>query len=61
VFVALGIQHAMRICHIVICGLPRSTIVFHNNFIKGIIYKKISIENKNTGGEIIVYMKMKLI
>jgi hypothetical protein len=25
VFVALGIQHAMRI--IVICGLPRSTII----------------------------------
>jgi len=27
VFVALGIQHAMR--HIVICGLPRSTKFFH--------------------------------
>jgi len=29
VFVALGIQHAMRMRHIVICGLPRSTIFYH--------------------------------
>jgi hypothetical protein len=28
-FVALGIQHAMRTPHIVICGLSRSTIFFH--------------------------------
>ena len=27
--VALGIQHAMRMRHIAICGLPRSTIFFH--------------------------------
>jgi hypothetical protein len=29
VFVALGNQHAMRMCHIVTCGLFGSTIFFH--------------------------------
>ena len=29
VFVALGIHHAMRMRHIVICGLPRSPVFFH--------------------------------
>jgi len=29
VFVALGIQHILRVLHIVICGLPRSTKFFH--------------------------------
>jgi len=29
VFVALGIQHAMHMRRIVICGLPRSKIFFH--------------------------------
>jgi len=29
VFVPLGIQHAMHMCHIVICVLPRSKTFFH--------------------------------
>ena len=29
VFVALGIQHAMRMRHIAICAVPRTTIFFH--------------------------------
>ena len=29
VYVDLGIQHAMRMLHIVICVMPRSTIFFH--------------------------------
>jgi len=29
VFIALGIQHAMRKHHIVICGLYASSILFH--------------------------------
>jgi len=29
VFVALGIQHAMRMCRIVVCSLSGSTIFFH--------------------------------
>ena len=29
VFVALGIQHALRVRHFVICGLLGSTIFFH--------------------------------
>jgi hypothetical protein len=28
-FVALGIQHAMRMRYIVICGISGSTILFH--------------------------------
>jgi len=29
VFVALGIQHAMSMRHVVMCGLPRSKVYFH--------------------------------
>ena len=28
-FVALGIQHVMRMCHTVVCGLSGSTLFFH--------------------------------
>jgi hypothetical protein len=38
VFVALGIQHAMRVRHIVICGPPRSKIFSH--IINGTMKKK---------------------
>jgi hypothetical protein len=44
VFVALGTQHAMRMCHIVICGLFGSTIFFH--VLKGKIFEKKVIEHK---------------
>jgi len=30
VFVALGIQHEIRMRHIAICGLSRSTVFFHS-------------------------------
>jgi len=29
VFVALGIQHALRMRHIDVCGLPSSAVFFH--------------------------------
>jgi len=40
VFVALGIQHAMRMPHTVIGSLSRSTNVFPHYLIKGTIFVK---------------------
>jgi len=46
VFVALGIQHAMRMRHIVICGLPR-TITFCHISHKRQDFRKIKLMNAN--------------
>jgi len=44
-FVALGIKHAISMRHIVICGLPGSTIYFYD-MSNGTIFEKKVIEHK---------------
>jgi hypothetical protein len=46
VLVTLGIQHAMRLCHIVICGVSTSVILFPHYLINGMIFGKIFFEYK---------------
>jgi hypothetical protein len=46
VFLALGIQHAMCMRHIAICGLPRSTIFFHFIPQKKKDFRKKKLQNK---------------
>jgi hypothetical protein len=47
VFVALGIQHAKRMRHIVICGLHHSTIIFYLLYlIIGTVFGKKVSEHK---------------
>jgi len=46
VFVALGTQHAMRMCPVVICGLPRSNNIFPHFLINGTTLKKKVTEHK---------------
>ena len=46
VFAALVIQHAMRMCHIVICGLSGSTIFFYVISQMERFSKKKKIEHK---------------
>jgi hypothetical protein len=40
VFVAVFIHHAMRMRHIVICGLPRSATVYPHYLINGTTFEK---------------------
>jgi len=46
VSVALGIEHATRMRHIVICVLPRSAIIFPHYLTKGTIFGKKSLNTK---------------
>jgi len=46
VFIALGSQHAMRMCHIVICAVSRAAIFFALYLINDMIVGKNVIEHK---------------
>jgi len=45
-FVALVIQHAMRMCHIVLCGLSRSTLFFSHYLINVVIFENKLLNTK---------------
>jgi hypothetical protein len=47
VFVALGIQHAIRMCRIVICSLSGSTIFFSSYLVNGTIFEEKSYWTQN--------------
>ena len=46
VFIVVGIQHAMRVRHIVICVQPRSTIFSPHYLINGTIFEKKLLNTK---------------
>ena len=46
VSVAIVMQHAMRMRHTVVCGLPRSTIFFPHYLINGTIFEKKLLNTK---------------
>ena len=46
VSVALGIRHALRIRHTIICGLPSSVLFFPHYLINGTIFETKVIEYK---------------